>query len=551
MVGHPNSAYSRVPLLGYFSNRRCKEPKTSRARVDTSKYVVLKLPLRFFPIGESEPRRLARRIPVLWLQLCLLQPNNMEANSSSPEASPLAPPTTGSSNGRHATFQLSRQDTAHQLRSVQERAKTLPRQAHASMGGSMLLSSSTTDTLLSFNAGHGADSREARQAMREGFKNDVQDIRQRLKRHGRATLNPRSRSMKIWDFVLVSALTFTTFVTPFEVAFSEGVAVPRFVLNRIVDVVFVVDVCLAFFMPYRASADLGGGWVYDQRKIARHYMRTFFVPDVLTCIPFDTIVDALTNSDSDQLRLLRMVRILKLARILRASRIVARWQDQVAVSYAVSSLVRFLIGVCVLAHWLACFWGLVGQAGADPVVGNATGAKGIFGTDPSSGIEWSGRYSEGLTWVEKYQLQDLSAFETYGVALYVALNNIFGGSCEINPANPVEFYAQSIMLLLGRSAHGRRPVTPSAPLSRSAHLSGRCSRLVSTARCGLTSSAPRVGSFRLSTRRASSSVRRWTNSTSSPATRTCRTSCASSCARTSATRSTRSARSGMKRCSGV
>ena len=38
-----------------------------------------------------------------------------------------------------------------------------------------------------------------------------------------------------------------------------------------------------------------------------------------------------------------------------------------------------------------------------------------------------------------------------GVSLYVALNNIFGGSCEINPGNFLEFYAQSVMLLLGSS----------------------------------------------------------------------------------------------------
>jgi hypothetical protein len=34
---------------------------------------------------------------------------------------------------------------------------------------------------------------------------------------------------------------------------------------------------------------------------------------------------------------------------------------------------------------------------------------------------------------------------------YVALNNIFGGSCEINPANYGEFFAQCFMLVLGSS----------------------------------------------------------------------------------------------------
>ena len=149
-----------------------------------------------------------------------------------------------------------------------------------------------------------------------------------------------------------------------------------------------------------------------------------------------------------------MVRILKVARVLRASRIVARWQDHVSISYAISSLVRFLLWLLVLAHWLACFWGLVGDAGSGSQgldsSGNGTEVKGVFSASAGS-IEWGGRYNEGLTWVQKYSLQELNAMEMYGISLYVALNNIFGGSCEINPANPTEFYAQGWMLLIGSS----------------------------------------------------------------------------------------------------
>ena len=44
-----------------------------------------------------------------------------------------------------------------------------------------------------------------------------------------------------------------------------------------------------------------------------------------------------------RLRLLRMLRIMKLARIVRASRILARWQDHIGLSYAYSSLLRFMM----------------------------------------------------------------------------------------------------------------------------------------------------------------------------------------------------------------
>jgi hypothetical protein len=57
----------------------------------------------------------------------------------------------------------------------------------------------------------------------------------------------------------------------------------------------------------------------------------------------------------------------------------------------------------------------------------------------------------GLSWKQKAMVKTTNEFELYGVALYVALNNIFGGSCEVHPGNYPEFYLQGAMLLTGSS----------------------------------------------------------------------------------------------------
>jgi len=65
------------------------------------------------------------------------------------------------------------------------------------------------------------------------------------------------------------------------------------------------------------------------------------------------------------------------------------------------------------------------------------------------------RRRAGLTWRQKHKVGTegvtASPFSLYGICLYVALNNIFGGSCEINPASYGEIYAQSLMMLAGSS----------------------------------------------------------------------------------------------------
>ena len=142
-----------------------------------------------------------------------------------------------------------------------------------------------------------------------------------------------------------------------------------------------------------------------------------------------------------RLRLLRMLRIMKLARIVRASRILSRWQDHIGLSYAHSSLLRFMMMTLVLAHWLACLWGFVGLQDYLEL---------SSWEDSEGPIAWGG-YLADQSWRSKASVLQAGPWDHYGMALYVALNAIFGGSCEINPANFIEFYTQSFMLIIGSS----------------------------------------------------------------------------------------------------
>lgn len=71
--------------------------------------------------------------------------------------------------------------------------------------------------------------------------------------------------------------------------------------------------------------------------------------------------------------------------------------------------------------------------------------------DGMQDVRWRG-YHLGMSWRQKAGIaDDVSPYHLYGQCLYVALNNIFGGSCEVNPGAYAEFYVQAGMLLIGSS----------------------------------------------------------------------------------------------------
>merc|ERR1719223_23885 len=64
-------------------------------------------------------------------------------------------------------------------------------------------------------------------------------IRDALKpRH--VLINPRSNFMKAWDMLMCLALVFIGIVTPYEVVFVTSVYASIFVINRVIDVIFLI-----------------------------------------------------------------------------------------------------------------------------------------------------------------------------------------------------------------------------------------------------------------------------------------------------------------------
>ena len=182
--------------------------------------------------------------------------------------------------------------------------------------------------------------------------------------------------------------------------------------------------------------------VYDNARIARHYLHGWFFLDVFTVVPFDIIFFVITDAadvtiDATNLRLLRMLRCLKLVRIIRASRVIARWQDHVSVSFALVSLVRFCVLIFILAHWLACLWGFVGLKWSEldltddqrstlaaAGLGSANTTQEALEGGLSVAAEWAG-YHTHMSWRQKARVSDsANEYELYGICIYVALNNV-------------------------------------------------------------------------------------------------------------------------------
>ena len=206
-----------------------------------------------------------------------------------------------------------------------------------------------------------------------------------------------------------------------------------FVVNRFVDLGFIVDIGFTFFLPYTNAQ---GAQVKDLGLIARHYARGWLAIDVASILPFDTLT-ALSGSTSGPLaklksvRIIRLLRLMKLLRVLRGMRIFARLEARIEINYAMLSLQQFIVGLIMTAHWMACTFMMMHdmqweEKGCD-----------LVSDSESMYCTWLARYGH-LGYNAASNLPDAPTGTKYAVCIYWAMGEITGVGDLPGPTNTAE-----------------------------------------------------------------------------------------------------------------
>ena len=133
-----------------------------------------------------------------------------------------------------------------------------------------------------------------------------------------------------------------------------------FIVNRVVDVSFLYDMFLTFYMGYYDENK--GAWERKLGSIRTRYLRSWFAIDIISVTPFELVgilADSARLKNLKALRIIRLLRLFKLLRIVRASRIFRRIESGVEIDYASLDLTKFLVMVIMSVHWMACAFSLV------------------------------------------------------------------------------------------------------------------------------------------------------------------------------------------------
>lgn len=176
-------------------------------------------------------------------------------------------------------------------------------------------------------------------------------------------LRPKSNFLKYWSVVMLLLLLYTVSVTPFLVCFEDNLSDIFKYMGFIIDLLFCFDILINLSLAFVNDE---GILIEDRGIIAKRYLRSWFLVDFISSIPFDYIEQLyIKNSYNRLFRLLRLPRLYKLFKVFRIKRIIQVFKRYAIIKKilrilrdhaGIVNLIKFTFTVLIVVHLLGCLW---------------------------------------------------------------------------------------------------------------------------------------------------------------------------------------------------
>ncbi len=143
-----------------------------------------------------------------------------------------------------------------------------------------------------------------------------------------------------WDLLITLSVTLVALFIPLELVLGFYNH-PAFVIgDYAITLIFFIDV----FINFRRPVTIGREIITDRQLLSRHYLRDWFIIDLLAAFPFAPVFG---------FTFLLLFRLFKFARVVYLMR---RWRQLQMHKTALIRLTTFSFWLTLTAHWLACGW---------------------------------------------------------------------------------------------------------------------------------------------------------------------------------------------------
>ena len=240
-------------------------------------------------------------------------------------------------------------------------------------------------------------------------------------------LSPKTNYFRAWSFILMTILIYTALAVPYRLSFTSDNDSDWLIVDTIIDVFFFIDILVTFNSSYY---DQDMKLVINRKVIVMNYLKTWFLIDVVSCIPFQFFLEK-KQQVNKLVRLSRVPRITKILRLFKMLKFlksfnsiefINRFVEFMNISESIVRLFKFLSAIILAVHINACFWHLIPRLEEDSVD----------------------------SWTYRYNLIETTTDELYLTSVYFVMQTIVTiGFGDVVPKTLLERSYTLFLLLIG------------------------------------------------------------------------------------------------------
>lgn len=160
-------------------------------------------------------------------------------------------------------------------------------------------------------------------------------------------INPDNKYKNWWDLIIIVFSVWNAVLVPYTSAYGSIDNIVVSIIDRFVDVCFIIDIFINFRTMYRDSRtdELVQNW----KKITFRYVfyGRFWI-DLLASLPVE-VLELVLGSNAQFIRLIKLIRLLRLGRMITFMR--ANRQFKFGMK-----IVQLIFLLLLSIHWINCSW---------------------------------------------------------------------------------------------------------------------------------------------------------------------------------------------------
>ncbi|XP_020599433.1 potassium channel KOR1-like [Phalaenopsis equestris] len=157
------------------------------------------------------------------------------------------------------------------------------------------------------------------------------------------------RLYELWTHFILLWAIYSNFSTPLEFGFFRGLPRNLLFLNLAAQFFFLADIIVQFLVAYRDPHTYR--MVYSPNSIALRYLRSGFILDFLSCLPWDLIYKICGRREE-----VRYIIWIRLCRLRKESEFFQKIEKDIRINYLFTRIVKLIVVELYCTHIAACIF---------------------------------------------------------------------------------------------------------------------------------------------------------------------------------------------------